>query len=99
MNNKLDLLLRIILVASMQFFIATSFAQISWPTGQLLPSFPATAHTQDLIYLNGTTPLIEKSRITSYNVCYTKLLRNIIRKSKSSLLFIILKLMIIRCIT
>jgi hypothetical protein len=26
-------------------------AQISWPAGQLLPSFPATASTQDLFYL------------------------------------------------
>ena len=30
-------------------------AQITWPEGQLLPSFPAPAQTQDLIYLNNNT--------------------------------------------
>lgn len=29
-------------------------AQLHWPDGQLLPSFPAPAKTQDLIYLNGS---------------------------------------------
>ena len=28
-------------------------SQITWPEGQLLPSFPESAQTQDLIYLNG----------------------------------------------
>ena len=32
-------------------------AQISWPEGQLLPSFPASASTQDLIYINNSTPI------------------------------------------
>lgn len=32
-----------------------SSAQITWPQGQLLPSFPAPAQTQDLIYLNNNT--------------------------------------------
>ncbi len=31
-----------------------SRAQIIWPEGQLLPTFPASAKTQDLIYLNGS---------------------------------------------
>lgn len=39
--------------------IATS--QISWPEGQLLPSFPQSASTQDLIYLNGSTPVYTKT--------------------------------------
>ncbi len=29
---------------------------LSWPAGQLLPSFPAPAPTQDLIYLRGESP-------------------------------------------
>lgn len=36
-------------------------AQIHWPQGQLLPSFPATAKTQDLIYLNGSIAPYAKS--------------------------------------
>ena len=31
--------------------VHTATAQISWPEGQLLPSFPATAHQQDLYTL------------------------------------------------
>jgi hypothetical protein len=31
-------------------------AQITWPEGQLLPSFPAPAATQDLFFLRNTTP-------------------------------------------
>ena len=31
-------------------------AQIAWPEGQLLPTFPAPAATQDLIYLNDRLP-------------------------------------------
>lgn len=34
-------------------------SQITWPEGQLLPSFPAPAPTQDLIYLPGNTPAEE----------------------------------------
>lgn len=36
-------------------------AQINWPEGQLLPSFPAPAPTQDLIYMNGSVPTYYKS--------------------------------------
>lgn len=36
-------------------------AQISWPEGQLLPSFPASASTQDLIYINNSTPIYSKA--------------------------------------
>jgi len=38
----------------LQSFNLVSMAQVTWPAGQLLPSFPASATTQDLIYLNGT---------------------------------------------
>ena len=38
----------------LQSFCTFTQAQISWPDGQLLPSFPAPAATQDLIYLNGS---------------------------------------------
>ena len=34
------------------FFHVCATAQITWPEGQLLPTFPASAQTQDLIYLN-----------------------------------------------
>ncbi|PWV51546.1 GxGYxYP domain-containing protein [Chitinophaga sp. S165] len=34
-----------------QFCVMSAMAQISWPAGQLLPSFPATAQTQDLFIL------------------------------------------------
>jgi hypothetical protein len=36
-------------------FITPSIAQVTWPSGQLLPSFPAPAQTQDLIILRETT--------------------------------------------
>ncbi|MEA4981690.1 MAG: hypothetical protein VB066_03130, partial [Paludibacter sp.] len=45
-------------------FLLLSFvvkAQINWPEGQLLPSFPAPAATQDLIYMNGSVPTYYKS--------------------------------------
>ncbi|MDB5271825.1 MAG: hypothetical protein JWO58_192 [Chitinophagaceae bacterium] len=35
--------------------VMPSKAQITWPAGQLLPSFPATSQAQDLFYLNGST--------------------------------------------
>ncbi|WP_243348814.1 PA14 domain-containing protein [Parabacteroides sp. FAFU027] len=38
----------------LQSFYTFTMAQINWPDGQLLPSFPAPAATQDLIYLNGS---------------------------------------------
>ncbi|MDR2682295.1 MAG: T9SS type A sorting domain-containing protein [Dysgonamonadaceae bacterium] len=37
------------------FCISPAGAQITWPEGQLLPSFPAPAETQDHIYLNNNT--------------------------------------------
>jgi hypothetical protein len=33
------------------FIITPSMAQLNWPSGQLLPSFPSSAQTQDLIIL------------------------------------------------
>ncbi|SEW39089.1 GxGYxY sequence motif-containing protein [Chitinophaga sp. YR573] len=39
-------------------FVMPSMAQITWPSGQLLPSFPSPAQTQDLIILRETsTPI------------------------------------------
>ena len=35
-------------------FIIPAMAQVNWPSGQLLPSFPAPAQTQDLITLRET---------------------------------------------
>lgn len=37
-------------------FITPAMAQIKWPAGQLLPSFPAPAQVQDLITLHGNSP-------------------------------------------
>jgi hypothetical protein len=38
----------------LQFFFVPLMAQITWPTRQLLPSFPSPAQTQDLIILRET---------------------------------------------
>ncbi|MDR2041289.1 MAG: hypothetical protein LBP98_03100, partial [Tannerella sp.] len=43
---------------ALSLFMASTFAvrsQIVWPAGQLLPTFPAPAETQDHIYLNSNT--------------------------------------------
>src|SRR6187431_1913774 len=40
----------------MQFLALQTRAQVTWPAGQLLPSFPATAPTQDFIYLQTNPP-------------------------------------------
>ena len=46
----------IALLLSSQLFVTTiASAQITWPQGQLLPSFPAPAGNQDLFYLNETS--------------------------------------------
>lgn len=44
-----------ILFSLLQLFALSSRAQITWPSGQLLPSFPAPAQTQDLIMLQETS--------------------------------------------
>ena len=44
-----------LLLPLLQLFITPSMAQVTWPATQLLPSFPATAQTQDLIILRETT--------------------------------------------
>lgn len=44
-----------LLLPFLQLFIMPSMAQVTWPATQLLPSFPATAQTQDLIILRETT--------------------------------------------
>src|SRR5690242_12871585 len=46
----------IALLISSQLLVTTiASAQITWPQGQLLPSFPAPAGNQDLFYLNETS--------------------------------------------
>ena len=44
-----------LLLYSLLFFHVCVTAQITWPEGQLLPTFPASAQTQDLIFLNSNT--------------------------------------------
>lgn len=44
-----------LLFALLQFLALSSEAQINWPAGQLLPSFPAPAQTQDHITLRETS--------------------------------------------
>jgi hypothetical protein len=48
-----SLILAGLLIAA-SFLPAGINAQIVWPEGQLLPSFPASAQTQDLILMNGS---------------------------------------------
>jgi PA14 domain. len=45
----------------LQSFCMFTMAQTNWPDGQLLPSFPTPAATQDLIYLNGSVTPYAKS--------------------------------------
>lgn len=45
----------LILGAAVLLCTQATQAQINWPQGQLLPSFPASAPTQDHIYLNNNT--------------------------------------------
>ncbi|MET3878730.1 T9SS type A sorting domain-containing protein [Chitinophaga sp. OAE865] len=42
---------------SLLLLTTAAVAQVTWPAGQLLPSFPATAGNLDLFYNNGTAPL------------------------------------------
>lgn len=53
----------LILISIALFFLKATLvmAQINWPQGQLLPSFPEPAQTQDLIYINGSSAIEEKS--------------------------------------
>lgn len=44
-----------VLLPLLLLLIIPSMAQITWPAGQLLPSFPASAQTQDLIILRETS--------------------------------------------
>lgn len=63
MSNKSKLLLRILssLILLFPLFIQPAMAQNAWPSGQLLPTFPATSQTQDLIYLNGSSATNERT--------------------------------------
>jgi hypothetical protein len=58
MTNKIksSIWIRAALLSLLQFLILVpALAQISWPSGQLLPTFPASAQTQDLIILRETS--------------------------------------------
>jgi hypothetical protein len=54
MNRKTTLPVRVGLLLYLLLLGMPVLAQINWPSGQLLPTFPATAQTQDLIYQNVT---------------------------------------------
>lgn len=45
------------LLFSLLLLTTPAEAQVTWPAGQLLPSFPATAGNLDLFYNNGPAPL------------------------------------------
>ncbi|UOQ65165.1 T9SS type A sorting domain-containing protein [Hymenobacter volaticus] len=45
----------VMLLCLLQMIVVPSMGQIKWPAGQLLPSFPEPAKTQDLIYLREAT--------------------------------------------
>src|SRR6187431_803751 len=46
----------ICLCVLLMLFARVTSAQITWPADQLLPSFPPSASTQDLIYLQTNPP-------------------------------------------
>jgi len=54
-KNKFLSKVSALLFLLLQCFCTPIQAQLNWPSGQLLPSFPATANTVDLIYLNKNT--------------------------------------------
>ncbi|MDR0714966.1 MAG: hypothetical protein LBF89_12040, partial [Bacteroidales bacterium] len=56
MNRKITSQMKMTAITLALFMSAfTAGAQIAWPEGQLLPSFPAPAQKQDLFYLRNTT--------------------------------------------
>jgi hypothetical protein len=57
MRHPINALIRIAVVSLLILpaFSMSLMAQITWPSGQLLPSFPATSSTQDLIILRETS--------------------------------------------
>jgi len=57
--NNLSIKTVAVLLPLLLLFIIPSNAQITWPAGQLLPSFPAAAQTQDLFILRETSTLWE----------------------------------------
>jgi hypothetical protein len=59
MTTRRNLPAIIVAVFLFQFILFPAIAQITWPAGQLLPSFPASAPTQDLITLRETSTLWE----------------------------------------
>ena len=51
------------LIVTLLFVALHANAQINWPEGQLLPTFPAPAETQDLIYLNDRLPSTDRDEL------------------------------------
>jgi len=62
MNSLFKFTTSLLVLLSVSF---SAKSQITWPEGQLLPSFPAPAQTQDLIYLNGNSSDAEKYLFSS----------------------------------
>lgn len=55
MTHKYPLIRTALFLLLFVLMIIPSSAQTTWPAGQLLPSFPATASQLDLFYSNGTS--------------------------------------------
>ena len=69
MNKKTTLKRVVLFFLLLQSINMVTMAQLTWPDGQLLPSFPSPAPTQDLIYLNGSvTPYSRLWRWQAENI-------------------------------
>lgn len=61
MTHKSAFISALIFFPLFVLMMASATAQITWPSGQLLPSFPATASNLDLFYSNAATLPEQKS--------------------------------------
>jgi hypothetical protein len=55
MANPVNSFIKMVAALLLQLCIMPAMAQVTWPSAQLLPSFPASAQTQDLIILRETS--------------------------------------------
>ncbi len=55
MANPVNPFIKMVAALLLQLCIMPAMAQVTWPSAQLLPSFPASAQTQDLIILRETS--------------------------------------------
>ena len=77
MIKRIEMLkIKAILLLLFQLFVMPAVGQIVWPTGQLLPSFPATAQHQDLITLR------QNSSYSSAEMYLFASLKGIVNKTK-----------------